>query len=148
MKIAAGVLTLALALAGCGATHATPAPTVTVTRSAVSPSSPPPAPAAASSRSPQWDKAECTSAKGEYYTIDNPPDGAECSHVVYLGPDHGTYWVDLAYPARGGKLGVANTDGTTATEAECTAGYYPDGSAGPINGKPGKWDARLRLCLP
>jgi hypothetical protein len=144
----------ALAVAGCTVTNlpTSAPPSADITQApAAAPSSTVLAAAPAPPDAPSYDANGmiypdplCTQVGGD--TIENINGGPTCSQIAYLGTDGQTYYTGAPINQDGTLQGPADTAGTGATESECTAGYYPDGSAGPVHAAPGKWNATLQLC--
>ena len=85
-------------------------------------------------------------ADGYTFSIPDGPKGASCDNVPYLGSDGATYYVTIYFSSTGASQSAGSGTGT-ATEAECSRGYYPDGSAGPASAQPGNWSGVLGICL-
>ena len=92
---------------------------------------------------PSFGVAACSAIGGRVLS-----DYALCFGVPYVDVagqlDHGA----VSYAVGGQLVGPADTTGRGATRAECQSGRYPDGPAGPVARRPGRWDAQLSLCLP
>jgi hypothetical protein len=86
------------------------------------------------------------SADGYTFSIPDGPKDASCNNVQYLGSDDATYYVTIDFSNTGASQSAGNGTGT-ATESECSRGYYPDAPAGPTSAQPGTWSSVLGLCL-
>jgi hypothetical protein len=85
---------------------------------------------------------QCNEIGGQVNTYGST---VECDDVSYYGTDGQQYEDQLG--TNGLTLAGDSSDGagTSATPSECAQGYYPDGSAGPVNGTPGHY--AYGLCL-
>jgi hypothetical protein len=150
------VLTLAAAaltagVAACSSAAAAPSTSAawsSPTPAASSAASWPAAPSAPTSAGFPAGGAQACRAVGGYPARDLS--GAPiCAQVGYLGADGQTYYAAVPVDPDGTLGGPADTQGTGATEQECTTGRYPDlDGAGPGQGPRGIWNPQLALCLP
>ena len=65
--------------------------------------------------------------------------------VPFYGTDGQTYSDDLSVSGTALAADGTGAAGDSATQSECEQGYYPEGSAGPVNGTPGYW--AYGICL-
>jgi hypothetical protein len=99
--------------------------------------------AAAQAKVTRVNTAACGRLGGTAYDASE----TQCANVPYYGTDGQQYVADVTF----GSPGIpdyAGAGASSATAAECAAGDYPDGPAGPITGGPrGTWSASAGLCL-
>jgi hypothetical protein len=85
-------------------------------------------------------------ADGYTFSILGGPQDTACQNVSYLGSDDASYYVTINFTANGTPQPAGSGTGT-ATQAECSRGYYPDQSAGQTSQPPGNWSSVLGICL-
>lgn len=88
----------------------------------------------------QYLQPECSQIGGSF-----DPGWMTCDQVPYYGSDGSTYLDSLKTSGRSLVADSSNGAGTSATQSECAAGYFPDASAGPAHGTPGHY--AYGLCL-
>ena len=73
-----------------------------------------------------------------------------CERIAYIGTDGQTYQGASAPmdPASGQFSGPLDVGSDSATEQDCSSGYYPDLSTGPGYATPGRWVNSIQGCLP
>ena len=90
----------------------------------------------------QYLQPTCKRVGGELSTSSGQP---SCENVSFYGTDGQQYRDGLATSGASLVPDSSHGDETSATPAQCMTGYYPDGGAGPVHGKPGHY--AYGLCL-
>jgi len=159
-RVAAGIM-IGVLVAACAAGPVTPSsgtsdaagygtPAAADSAAALATAPAAPSPSTALSYDPQgniYPDQACAQIGGT--TAEDLDGNPVCTQIGYLGSDGQTYYSSVAVNSDGSLQGPADTQGTGATERECTTGQYPElDGVGPGQGQAGTWNAALGLCLP
>ena len=105
--------------------------------------------AAARNAASQAGTPTCSVVNGSLAVADDGT-SMSCERIAYIGTDGETYQgasapMDTSSGQFSGALDVGDA---SATEQECTTGYYPDLSTGPGYATPGRWIGPIQGCIP
>ncbi len=106
--------------------------------------------AAAARRAAEAAGTPTCSAVGGNLSVADDGSSMSCERIAYIGTDGQTYQgatapMDTSSGQFSGPLDVGDA---SATEQECSTGYYPDLSTGPGYATPGRWVSSIQGCLP